>query len=124
MIEHVISGQESGAYSSAVIGQGRLAYLSGVGPFIDGRLVKGSIEEQTAITLGNIMKGVERLGASKADILRCGCFLSDIALFSQFNEAYAQFFGETFPARTTVGAGLPEDMKIEIDAVVLLAETD
>jgi 2-iminobutanoate/2-iminopropanoate deaminase len=120
MLEHVVTGEEGGAYSAVVIGEGRFAYLSGVGPLRDGALVPGSIEEQTTLTLENILKGVQRLGASKADIVRCGCFLSDIALFSGFNAAYEAFFGDTFPARTTVGVGLPERMHIEIDAVVLL----
>jgi 2-iminobutanoate/2-iminopropanoate deaminase len=121
MIEHVISGKERGAYSSVVVGEGRFAYLSGVGPFRDGTLIAGSIEEQTALTLENLLAGVERIGAKKEDIVKCGCFLSDIGLSTRFNEEYKRFFGSTFPARTTVGVFLRPDMQIEIDAVVMLS---
>ncbi len=41
--------------------------------------------------------------------------------FTAMNEAYAAFFGNTRPARTTVQAALVEEgMKVEIDCVAFL----
>jgi 2-iminobutanoate/2-iminopropanoate deaminase len=102
------------------VGEGRFAYVSGQGPFVAGELVRGSIEEQTTLTLTNLVEAIESAGGTKEDIVRCGCFLSDISLFPGFNQAYTAFFGDAFPARSTVGAGLPEGMHVEIDVVVAL----
>jgi len=119
-VERIVSGKEAGAYSSVVVGEGRFAYLSGQGPLVAGELVRGSIEEQTTLTLTNLVEAIESVGGRKEDIVRCGCFLSDMSLFPMFNRAYAAFFGDAFPARSTVGAGLPEGMHVEIDVVVVL----
>ena len=78
------------------------------------------IDEQTTLTLTNLVEAIESAGGTKEDIVRCGCFLSDISLFPGFNQAYAAFFGDAFPARSTVGAGLPEGMRVEVDVVVAL----
>ena len=82
--------------------------------------MRGSIEEQTTLTLTNLVEAIESAGGTKEDIVRCGCFLSDISLFPGFNQAHTAFFGDTFPARSTVGAGLPEGMHVEIDVVVVV----
>jgi 2-iminobutanoate/2-iminopropanoate deaminase len=45
-------------------------------------------------------------------------FLSNGQDFAAMNEVYAQFFGETRPARTTVEAKFHvREMKIEIDCI-------
>lgn len=85
---------------------------------MDGVLVPGSIEEQTLLTLGNLVKTVEALGGSRDSILRCSCYLADISEFDSFDKCYRSFFVNAFPARTTVGVKLPAGMRIEIDCVV------
>jgi 2-iminobutanoate/2-iminopropanoate deaminase len=50
--------------------------------------------------------------------VRCGVFLAKASDFAAMNEAYAAFFGDTRPARTTVQAALVEEgMKVEIDCI-------
>lgn len=115
------SGREAGAYSSAVIASGPFVFTSGHGPLRAGALVQGTVEEQTLLTLTNLLDTITQMGGSKDQILRCNCYLSDIALFSRFDQAYRDFFGDVLPARTTVGAGLPPDMQVEIEAVVSLS---
>ena len=45
-------------------------------------------------------------------------FLAEAGDFAQMNEVYAEFFGESKPARTTVVCKFMADIKIEIDCVV------
>jgi 2-iminobutanoate/2-iminopropanoate deaminase len=54
-----------------------------------------------------------------ADVVKCQVFLSDIKDFAAMNEVYSEFFGDSKPARTTIGvAALPmAGAKIEIDAI-------
>jgi len=70
--------------------------------------------------LENIAAVLAEAGASLADVVRCGVFLSDMADFAEMNQAYAQAFPEPLPARTTVGVALAPGFKVEIDCVAVL----
>jgi len=111
----------AGPYSPGIVVDGRLVFVSGQGPMRDGRLVRGSIEEETRIVLENVGAVLERAGATLADAVRCGVFLADLDDFEAMNEVYAGFFGDPPPARTTVGALLP-GIKVEIDCIAVLPD--
>jgi 2-iminobutanoate/2-iminopropanoate deaminase len=113
----------AGAYSPGIIAQGRFVYVSGQGPLRDGVIVGETAAEQTRITLENLGAVLAAAGASPADVVRCGVFLADMADFAAMNSAYAEFFPEPLPARTTVGVGLA-GFKVEIDCVAVLPEQD
>lgn len=114
--------QAKGPYSQGVTHRG-LLYVSGQLP-VDpetGTPVRASIEEETNITLNNLKLIVEDAGSTMDDVLKVTCYLADIEDFPRFNEAYAKYFPQFPPARTTIQAGkLPLDVQIEIDAIVAL----
>jgi 2-iminobutanoate/2-iminopropanoate deaminase len=114
------AGKETGAYSAAVAATGELLFVSGHGPLRDGEWVRGTIEEETTATLESLEATIVAAGGRIADVIRCGCFLADIESFDGFNAAYKAFFGDDYPARTTVGAALSDGIKVEIDAIVRL----
>ena len=120
MLERVTLGQEAASYSAAVITEGRLAFVSGHGPLTDGQVVRGTLEEETTLTLSNLIKTVEAVGGSKESIVKCNCYLADISQFRAFDAAYRSYFGSGFPARTTIEAPLYEGIKVEIEALVAL----
>lgn len=109
-----------GPYSPAVRA-GDSVYVSGqVG--LDpatGKLAPGGIGAETRQVLSNIQKLLEACGASMAQVVRCGVFLTEAADFKPMNEVYAEFFGQAKPARTTIiVAALPmPEAKIEVDVV-------
>jgi 2-iminobutanoate/2-iminopropanoate deaminase len=112
-----------GAYSPAIIAEGRFVYVSGQGPMVDGRYDAATIEAETRLTLENIGRILASAGAGFDDVVRCGCFLADMNDFDAMNGVYAGYFSEPRPARTTVQvAALPGGIKVEIDCVVLLPE--
>ena len=95
---------------------------AGVDPAI-GKLVEGSIAEQTRQTLKNIQAILEAAGTSLDRVVKCGVFLQDMADFQAMNAVYAEFFppDKNPPARTTVQAAkLPLGALVEIDAVALI----
>lgn len=110
---------------SPVVRAGDLLFVSGQGP-IDPQtqeFVFGDIQEQTTLTLQNVERALAACGASRKNIVRCGVFLHAASDFAAMNQAYAAFFGETRPARTTVQAALMEaGMKVEIDCVAFLPQ--
>jgi 2-iminobutanoate/2-iminopropanoate deaminase len=108
----------TGAYSPAVVADGWV-FVSGQGPLdpATGEPVLGSIEEQVRLTLGNVARVLEAAGCSLADVVKCTCHLRDIGDFRRFDRAYAEAFGATRPARTTVQSLLCDGIAVEIDAI-------
>ncbi len=117
-IKHPDKVADTGAYSAGVL-SGGLLFISGQGPLdlASGEIIRGSIEEETLLTLSHIRKVVEAAGGTIDDIVKCTVHLSDIENFDRFNAAYATFFTGIRPARTTVQSVLSDNIKIEIDAI-------
>jgi len=112
-----------GPYSQAVIWNG-LAYLSGQIPLdpATNQLVEGDIAAQTERVLENLKAVLEVCGASLEGVLKTTVYLKDMGEFPQMNEVYARYFPENAPARATVEAArLPRDVRVEIDAVAVVA---
>lgn len=107
-----------GPYSQAVI-VGNLVFISGQIP-IDPRtskIIKGGIEEQTIQVLENMKKILESIELTLTNVVKVSIFLSDLNLFQSFNKVYTKYFIDSPPARTTVQAGLFEEVLIELDAI-------
>ena len=114
----------AGPYSHAVVSAG-LLFCSGQTPIdpATGELVSGSIGEQAARCLENLSIVCAAAGAKLEDAVRVGIYVTDMSTFKQVNEAYAGFFGDTPPARSTIGvASLPLGAQVEMDAVVALPD--
>src|SRR5438105_10516747 len=119
-IKHPDKEKSTGAYSSAVEVDGWV-YVSGQGP-IDAKTaqpVRGTIEEETKLTLRHLEKILQAAGCSLDDIVKCTVHLADMEDFDRYNAAYRAFFAsmEVLPARTTVQSVLWKGIKIEIDCI-------
>lgn len=114
-----------GPYSQAVRRHGFL-FLSGQIPLDPktGELVAASIQAQTERVLENVEAILKAAGLKLDDVVKTTVFLKDISDFSQMNETYGKYFGSNPPARSTVEvARLPRDVKVEIDAIAIGAES-
>jgi 2-iminobutanoate/2-iminopropanoate deaminase len=122
-IKHPDKAVSTGAYSAGVLIDGWL-YLSGQGPLnlATGEVIRGTIEEETLLTLSHIKKIVEAAGGMVDDIVKCTVHLNDINEFDRYNTAYSTFFSGVKPARTTVQSVLTDGIKIEIDAVARIKD--
>ena len=83
----------AGPYSHAVKRSG-LIFLSGQTPLDPetGKLVEGSIGDQTRRCLDNLAIVAAAAGASLDDAVRCGIYVTDMATFKDVNEAYGTYF--------------------------------
>lgn len=112
-----------GPFSQAVAASGRILQVAGQGPYDPDqkRFVRGSIAEQTRLTLACIQRVIDEAGASVTDVLNCRVYLQplDKLTFAEMNAVYAEFFGDHRPVRTTIGCQLLE-IDVEIDCVVRL----
>ncbi|MBV8729442.1 MAG: RidA family protein [Acidobacteriia bacterium] len=101
-----------GPYSPAVRA-GDYIFVSGQVPGEPGDI--GHETRQVLTNLGRILEGC---GATLADVVKCSVFLADGKDFAAMNAVYAEFFGESKPARSTVVTGFAiPGIKVEIEAI-------
>jgi 2-iminobutanoate/2-iminopropanoate deaminase len=108
-----------GPYSQAVVSNG-LVFCSGQIPLdpSSGELVGGTIADQTRRCMENLAAVLEAAGTSLANAIKVSAFLTDMADFAEFNEAYGEFFGDDPPARATFAvAGLPKGAEVEVECI-------
>jgi 2-iminobutanoate/2-iminopropanoate deaminase len=110
-----------GPYAQAVV-VGDLVFLSGQIPLDPerGRIVAGSIEDETRQVLKNLAAVLAAEALTMDAIVKTTVYLTDLGDFPRVNQTYAEFFTEPFPARATVQvAALPRGARVEIDAIAL-----
>ncbi len=108
-----------GPYSQA-IKTNNIVYTSGQIPLDSetGEIVGTDVATQTKKVMENLQQVLEAAGASFNTVVKCTVFLKDMTKFGEFNEVYAAFFQEPFPARSCVEvAALPKGVLVEIEAV-------
>lgn len=111
-----------GPYSQAVASDGWL-FCSGqvaLDPS-SGELVTGSITAETKQALDNLTAVLTAAGSEWSKVVKTTCYLTDMADFAEFNDAYAAYAGEHPPARATIAvAGLPKGARVEVECIARL----
>ena len=108
----------AGPYSHAVAANGFL-YTAGFGPVdpATGERVGSDVAAQTRQVLRNVGAVLAAAGLGFGDVVKSTVHLANVERdFSDFNAAYAEFFTDGYPVRTTVGSTLP-GILVEIDVV-------
>ncbi|MCP1994366.1 RidA family protein [Flavobacterium sp. HSC-61S13] len=111
--------QSNGHYSTAIISNNTL-YLSGQLP-IDkegNHYYKHSFEEQFNIIFENIDHILTVSGSSLQQVVKVTAYITDVALWSLFNEFFKNYFGTHKPVRTVVPvAALHYGYKLEVEVI-------
>jgi 2-iminobutanoate/2-iminopropanoate deaminase len=85
-----------------------------------GELAASDVEGQTLQALTNLKHVLEAAGSGLDQVVKTTVFLKDMADFQKMNAVYAEFFGATPPARSTIAvAGLPKGGLVEVEATAL-----
>ena len=108
-----------GPYSQAICVDG-VVFVSGQLPIdpATGDLSSAGIADQTRQVLGNLGAILEAAGQSLADVVKTTVYLKDMGDFAAMNEAYAESFSDTLPARACFEATrLPKDASVMIDCI-------
>ncbi len=115
-----------GSYSQGVIVNQSMVYTAGqiaLNP-ATGSLVEGGIKEQTHQVMKNLTGILEAGGSNLANVVKTTVFIKDMNEFAAMNEVYGEYFKENPPARSTVEvARLPRDVRVEIEAIAIVANT-
>lgn len=114
----------AGGHFSHSVRSGNTVWASGQGAQDPqtGVLVGDDVATQTTRTLKNLEAALAASGAALSDVVRVGVFITTPEDFAAMNVAYATFWGDAPPARTTVSVGLPAGMLVEIDAMAVIPD--
>lgn len=108
-----------GPYSPAVK-LGDFVYISGQLPINEKNEIDETIELQTKACLENMKNLLASQNLELRHVVKTTVFMTDLKDFEKFNEVYAQYFQQPYPARSCVQvAALPKNAKVEIEALVI-----
>lgn len=111
-----------GPYSQAISANGFL-YTAGqiaLDP-VTMEVVAGDVAAQSEQVLKNLTAVLTAAGAGWSDVVKTTVFLRDMGDFAAMNAVYSRVLGDSRPARSTVAvAGLPRDVRVEIELVAAL----
>ncbi|NBT32233.1 MAG: RidA family protein [Rhodobacteraceae bacterium] len=98
---------------------GNLIFCSGaLGVDANFKLVEGGVAAQTRQAIANLQAVLAEAGATLADVAKTTVWLTDLSNFAEFNAVYAEAFGDSLPARSTVTSALAiPGALVEIEAI-------
>lgn len=110
-----------GPYSQA-IRAGNLLFTAGqIALTPEGTLVADDAGAQARQAITNLEAVLVAGGASLDSVVKTTIFLKDMNDFEAVNRVYAEYFGGSAPARSTVQvARLPKDALVEIEAIAIV----
>ncbi len=117
-VETTGAPKATGPFSQAII-SGNFIFTSGqVYLTPEGKLLEGTIEEQTRQIMENLKAILGAAGASFKDVVKTTIYVTDMGVYGKINEVYGSYMAEPYPARETVCVKeLPLGAKIEISMI-------
>jgi len=113
-----------GPYSQAVkVDCGTMIFCSGQIPLDpqSGKIIGTTAAEQADQVLKNLTAVIHAAGAELKNVVKTTVFLTSMGDFAAVNEVYSRYFTLELPARAAIEVGrLPKDVKVEIEAVVMI----
>lgn len=109
-----------GPYSQAIV-NGNLIFTSGnIYLTPEGKLLDGTIEEQTHQVMENLKNVLEKAGVSFNEVVKTTIYVTDMANYGKINVVYSGYMTEPYPARETVCVKeLPLGAKLEISMIAI-----
>lgn len=102
---------------------GNLVFTAGqIGRDPDSGIAPQGIEKQTQQMMDNLIMHLKNTGCSINDVLKTTVYLTSMDDYAAFNDVYASYFTEPYPARTCIAVSeLPRvadvGLLVEIEAV-------
>lgn len=124
-LEHINTSNAFGhpALSHAVR-VGELVYVSGqVGVDPVTGAIPAVLEDEIRLMFDGLLAVLQSAGCALESVVKTSCYLKDLGDFGTFNTLYMEKFVEPRPARTTIRADLAMGLRVEIDAVAVVAQS-
>ncbi len=113
-----------GHYSAGVI-SGNFLYVSGQVPMdpITGEKITGAFSDQCRKALENVRTILRAAGSDFHHVVKVNASITDINDWAEFNEIFAEYFGEHRPARAVLPVGpLHHGFMVEIEAIAEIGQ--
>jgi len=105
---------------SPAIRAGDLVFVSGQASVDEnGTYLPAEFEAELTRSLDNVARVLAAAGGTLDDVVQVRAYIADPADLPRYNVTYAGLFGEPYPARTTIIAGLG-GLKVELEVVAHL----
>lgn len=119
-VETTGAPKAAGPYSQAIV-VGNMIFTAGqIHLTSDGKLIEGSIEEQTHQVMKNLQAVLEAAGVTFADVVKTTIYVTNMSVYGKINEVYGSYMSDPFPARETVAVKeLPLGARVEISMVAI-----
>jgi len=119
-IETGSAPKATGPFSQAIVAN-NFVYTSGqVYLTTDGKLLEGTIEEQTHQIMKNLQAILEAAEVSFANVVKSTIYVTDMSVYGKINGVYGSYLSEPYPARETVCVKeLPLGANVEISMVAV-----
>lgn len=86
-----------------------------------GNFISGDIKEQTRQVMENLSALLKEGKSDFKKVIKTTVFIKNMDDFAAMNEVYAEYFGESKPARSTVEVSrLPKDALVEIELIAYI----
>lgn len=120
IVDHQNLPKPIGPYSHSV-SSGNLIFVSGqIGIDPKSNTLKEGIQEQTIQIFENLKVILENNNSDLNHLTKTTIFLTDINQFESINKIYGSYFGNQFPARSTIEVvALPKNASIEIECIAV-----
>lgn len=88
----------------------------------EGKLLEGTIEEQTHQVMKNLQKVLGSVGVTFDNVVKTTIYVTDMSVYAQVSEVYGSYFKDSYPAREMVCVKeLPLGAKLEISMIAAIA---
>ena len=110
--------QPVGPYSQAIECGGMIFVSGQIATDPATKKVMGDVKAQTRQVIENLKAVLSAAGSSLEKVVKTTVYMKDLAQFAAMNDAYAEYFKDTPPARATIEvARLPIDALVEIECI-------
>lgn len=110
----------TGPFSQAVVGNNFVFTSGQVYLTPEGKLLEGTIEEQTHQIMKNLREILKEADVNFKNVVKTTIYVTDMSLYGKINEVYGSYFKNPYPARETVCVKkLPLGAKVEISMVAI-----
>ncbi|MHA2030246.1 MAG: RidA family protein [Candidatus Kariarchaeaceae archaeon] len=101
---------------------GNLLFTAGqIGHTVDKKLINDTLEAEVGQIMKNLSEVALAAGTNLSNTLKTTIFITDMQQFSKINSAYAAFFPDDPPARSTVEISkLAVGARVEIEAIIAI----
>jgi 2-iminobutanoate/2-iminopropanoate deaminase len=83
-----------------------------------GKLLEGTIQEQTIQVMKNLKSVLNEAGVSLGNVVKSTVYITDMENYGKVSDTYASFFSDNYPAREIVCVkALPLGASIEISMI-------